>query len=157
MRKVMSFDGEHGANWDSEQDKGFFSSYAAIETSAKDCRFGVVVVDGKLERLSSMKREEFLEYLSWLFLADDDELQFMRAPVAINHHGLTGKEYLYVMETTYDNLYTRGRIFDAGDKIYVIVFVGRNVKDLTSSDAEHFLNSFRLRASQANRRARRSM
>jgi hypothetical protein len=87
-----------------------------------------------------------LKYLGAILIGDEDETQSMRVPRAVEHNGPTGKEYFYVRENAQGgDLFTRGRIFVAGGKIYVIVFVGRNAKDLTSTEAERFLNSFRLR------------
>jgi hypothetical protein len=150
--KVKSFDGKHGVDFDPEQNgKGNFS-YAAIETVPEDSRFGIIVLNGRSRFLRSQKREKSLEYLSWFLIADEDELQFMRPPVEAKQNGMIGKEYFYVKEVTInDPLFTRGRIFDTGNKIYVLVFIGRNTKDLTSPDAERFFNSFRLRQRNRNR------
>ena len=145
LRRVMSFDGEHGASLAPDQWNGWADCYAAIETTPEHSRFGIAVLNGRSRFTRSQKREKLLEHLSWLFFADDDELQFLRAPVAVRHNGLTGKEYFYIDTYGTSNLFTRGRIFDTGNKIYVIVFIGQNTKDLTSPDAERFLNSFRLR------------
>jgi hypothetical protein len=145
LRRVMSFEGEHGASLAPDQRNEWAYCYAAIETTPQDSRFGIAVINGRSRITRSQKREELLEYLSWIFFADDDELQFMRAPVVVRNKGLTGKEYFYIDTYGSGNLFTRGRIFDTGNKIYVIVFVGQNIKDLTSPDAERFLNSFRLR------------
>jgi hypothetical protein len=150
LRKVMSFSGEHGASLERDQKLEWASSYAAIETTPKDSRFGIIVVETKqlrkIDRI--MSRKELFEALSNSFLADDDELQFMKEPFEVKHNGLKGKEYLYVKENTINStdptLFTRGRIFDTNDKIYVLIFVGKDNKDLSSSDAERFLNSFRL-------------
>ncbi len=145
LLKVKSFDGEHGADFDPEQDGQWISSYASIETTRENSRFGIIVINGRLKVLRSKKREKYLESMSYLFFADDDETQFLRAPIAVKHNGIAGKEYLYIKESMHgSNLFTRGRIFDISNKIYVIVFRGQNVKDLTSLDAERFLNSFRL-------------
>lgn len=141
LRKVMSFDGEHGASLEPDQKEENVSCYAAIETTPEDSRFGVIVINLRGRLLGSSKGEDRLEYLSAILIGDEDETQLMRVPRAVEHNGLTGKEYFYVKDA---GLFTRGRIFVAGGKIYVIVFVGRNDKDLTSTDAERFLNSFRL-------------
>jgi len=128
----MSFDGDHGANLEPDQNIEWATCYAAIEGTPAESRFGIIVINHIAREmfLRSLKREKYLQYLSWLFFADDDELQFMRAPVAVKHNGLTGKEYLYIKESSYGDLYTRGRIFDTGNKTYVIVFVGQSIKTL---------------------------
>jgi hypothetical protein len=148
LQKVMSFEGEHGASLEPDQHIKWAACYAAIETSPEDSRFGIIAVETKSLRkaLRSMSREEFLTSLSYTFLADDDETQYLRAPVIVEHNGLTGKEYFYVKEHSLSCcLYIRGRIFDADNRIYVLVFVGQDEKDLGSPDAERFLNSFRVR------------
>ena len=149
LRKVMSFEGEHGASLEPDQEMKWASCYAAIETTHGDSRFGIIALEAKSLRKipRSMSRVEFLTSLSYTFLADDDETQYLRTPVVVNHNGLTGKEYFYVKgEHSFSCcLYIRGRIFDTGNRIYVLVFVGRDEKDLASPDAERFLNSFRVR------------
>jgi hypothetical protein len=146
--KVKSFDGKHGVDldFDPEQNGKGNYSYAAIDPVSRDSRFGIIVINGRSRFLRSQKREKSLEYLSWFLIADEDELQFMRPPVKVENNMLVGKEYFYVKDVTInDPLFTRGRIFDTGNKIYVLVFIGQNTKDLTSPDAERFFSSFRLR------------
>jgi hypothetical protein len=149
LRRVMSFEGERGANLVPDQNIGWATCYAGIETIPEESRFGIVVVNGKARTkfLRSQNLKKYLEYLSRLFIGDDDEAQFMRAPIVVNRNRLTGMEYIYVKEDTLNNvtLHTRGRIFDTGYKTYVLVFIGKNVEELTSPDAERFLSSFRLR------------
>jgi hypothetical protein len=150
LQRAMSFEGEHGASLEEDQRIGWASCYAAIETTPRDSRFGVIVINDRTRLHRSQKRETWLKYLARVFLADDDETQFLRAPTVVKHDGLAGKEYLYVKEDTLNfKLFTRGRIFDTGDKIYVIVFVGENTADLTSPDAERFLNSFQRQRRKA--------
>jgi hypothetical protein len=144
LRRVKSFEGEHGASLEPDQEIKGVSCYAAIETTPRDSRFGIIVVRAKGLRRIPMSREEFLRSLSYTFLADDDETQYMREPVSARQGGLSGKEYLYVKDSS-PSLFTRGRVFDAGGIFYVLVYVGRDEKDLASPDAERFLNSFRPR------------
>lgn len=149
LRRVMSFEGEHGASLEPDQEMKGAHCYAAIETTPGDSRFGVIAFKTSALRkvFRSTPREEFLVSLSYTFLADDDETQYLRAPVEIKHNGLRAREYFYVKASEHPHgsaLYTRGRIYDVGGNIYVTVFVGRNAQDLTSPDAERFLNSFRL-------------
>lgn len=156
LRKVMSFEGEHGASLEPDQEIKWASCYAAIETTPKDSRFGIIVLETKSLRkiLRSMSRDEALTSLSYTFLADDDETQYLKAPIEIKYNGLKGKEYFYVKESGYpygNKLFTRGRIFDVGSKIYVTIFVGQNAQDLTSPVAERFLNSFRSLRRNKNR------
>jgi hypothetical protein len=148
LREVMSFEGEHGANLEPNQKTEGGTRYAAIETTPEESRFGIIVVHERTRAkfLRSLKRDELLDYLSAVLIGDDDETQFMKAPVEVKYNGLTGREYFYVKDITInDPLFTRGRIFDTGKKMFILIFVGRDTKDLTSPDAERFLNSFRLR------------
>ena len=148
LRKVMSFAGEHGASLAPDQEMKGTSCYAAIETTPGDSRFGIIVLETKSlsKILRPTPRDEFLTSLSRTFLADDDETQYLRAPAAVKHNGLAGKEYFYVKEHSLSCcLYVRGRIFDTGSRIYILGFVGRDEKDLASPEAERFLNSFRAR------------
>jgi len=68
----------------------------------------------------------------------------------IKVNGLDGNEYTWAKERktfasgSTNELFKRGRIFDRGDKIYIIVFIGQNADELKSDAAERFLNSFRL-------------
>ena len=142
----MSFEGEHGASLEPDQKEKNVECYSAIETTPQDSRFGIIVINPAGKSLRSFKREELLEHLSVFLIGNDDESQFMRTPAAITRNGLSGKEYFYVREGSKGcDLCTRGRIFRVGNRLYVLVFVGQNVKDSTSVDAERFLNSFRLR------------
>ena len=149
LRRVMSFEGEHGANLEPDQNIGWATGYAAIETTPEESRFGILAINKRVRTklLRSQNLKEYLKFLSWTFIGDDDFTEFMRAPVVVKRNGLTGMEYTYIKEDALNNvtLYTRGRIFDTGSKTYVLVFVGKSIKDLTSTDAERFLNSFRLR------------
>jgi hypothetical protein len=148
LRKVMSFEGEHGASLEPDQKIQWATCYAAIETSPEDSRFGIIIIGTKFLRKIRrlMSRKELLTSLSYTFFADDDETQYLRRPVGVQQNGLTGREYFYVKEHSLSCcLYTRGRIFDAGSRIYVLVFVGRDSEDLRSPAANRFLNTFRLR------------
>jgi len=143
LRRVKSFEGEHGASLEPDQEIKGASCYAAIETTPRDSRFGIIAIRAKGLRRIRMSREEFLRSLSYTFLADDDETQYLREPVPVRQGGLSGREYLYVKDSS-PSLFTRGRVFDAGGIFYVLVYVGRDEKDLASPDAERFLKSFRL-------------
>ena len=142
--KVKSFDGKHGVDFDPEQNK-YGSSYIARENIDNDARFGIIALKGSTKIFKAQKRSRTIEGLSWLLIADEDELQFLKRPNEITSNGLRGREYFYIKDKTINSpLFTRGRIFDTGSVIYVLVFVGTNQDELTSSDAERFFNSFRL-------------
>lgn len=148
LREVASFDGEHGANLAQDQRYEWTSSYAVIETD-RNVRFGLNVVNGRLKDIRSQPRAELLWYLSAVLIGDEDNPD-AKIQKRINLKGLKGNEYFHIRENqifpngSTGEIHTRGRIFDTGDRIYVITFIGRNAKDLTSADAERFLNSFRL-------------
>lgn len=141
LRKVVWFEGEHGASLEPSQRMKGASCYAVVQTTPEESQFGVTVIDARGELSGSKRRAEFLDYLK-IFIGDDDRPEPESVKV-IRSGALAGKEYFYIKEN--GALYTRGRIFDAGDKIYVVVFVGRKAEDLTSPEAERFLNSFRAR------------
>ena len=147
LTRVKSFDGEHGINFDTDWDMRGITSYAAIETTLDDCRFGIVVVSGKARKMflrSSRPGRERFWYLSVIFIGDDDDATpDEEGEVRVN--GLNGREYFYIRDgvSNTGEIHTRGRIFDAGGRLYVVVFVGQKTDDLRSPDAERFLNSFR--------------
>jgi len=157
LREVASFDGEHGANLAADQKYGWATCYAVIETD-HDVRFGVDVVNSRLKDIRSQPRAKLLWYLSAVLIGDEDNPNpKIQKPVTAN--GLRGKEYFHIRENLAGNtgeIYTRGRIFDRGNRIYVVTFIGRDVKDLTSDDAERFLNSFRLLKRNTRGRHRRA-
>jgi hypothetical protein len=143
LREVMSFSGEHNASLDPDQKSGWCPCYAAIETTPEDSRFGVIVINARQKILRSQARDEkygLYWYLGAVLIGNEDEAE-PTSVKEIHVNGLKGKEYIY----TRGGVSTRGRIFETGGKIYVVVFVGKDDADLTSSDAERFLNSFRLR------------
>lgn len=143
LRKVESFSGEHNASLERDQRNDWASCYAAIETTPGDSRFGVVVINAGQKFFRSQLREDregLYWYLGAILIGNEDEPE-PTSVKEINVNGLKGREYIY----TRGGVSTRGRIFETGGKIYVIVFVGKDVADLTSSDSTRFLNSFRLR------------
>lgn len=143
--KVRSFDGEHGVDWDPNSFWPSSSAYVAIETTPEVCRFGIIVMNGNLKLYRSMQRKELLEALSVMLIGDDDDSR-PEIENVINSNGLKGREYFFIRDEqgSTGSIHTRGRILDTGSKIYIIVFVGQDTKELTSADAERFLNSFRL-------------
>jgi hypothetical protein len=140
LQRVTFFEGKHGASNEQglDADKNV-SYYAALQSTPKVREYGVIVIDEESKGLSPPEREKRVAGLEFL-IGGDDAIPTSERTVHAN--GLTGKEYVYAEEIA-DGIYTRGRIFDAGKKIYVIVFRGRTAEDLSSPDAERFLNSFR--------------
>ena len=123
-------------------------AYAGIEKPTDDDpRFGVIVVDKQSDRsfFSPKKREDYLQYFAWIFLGDEDETQFMRNPTPVRQNGLRGRDYIYVKVSEHQgDMFIRGRMFETSRRVFVLKFVGRDEKDLSSSDANLFLSSFRL-------------
>lgn len=153
LRAVQSFDGEHGVDYDPPQEnRQDVSAYAAIETEPEDCRFGIIIISGRTRAgfLRSQPRDKIFWYLSVMLIGDDDDPS-PDIEKEVDAGVVKGKEYFYIRdEQIFPNgrtgsIHTRGRIFDTGQKLYVLVFVGQKTSDLTSPDAERFLNSFRLR------------
>lgn len=157
LRAVASFDGEHGASISPDQSYTWAASYAVIETDPERLRFGVNVVNGRLKDIRSQPRKNLLWYLSAVLIGDEDNPD-AKIEKRVTVNGLKGNEYFHIRENLSGNsgkIYTRGRIFDQGNQIYVITFIGSDAKELTSVDAERFLNSFRLLKRQSRRRGRR--
>jgi hypothetical protein len=160
LREVASFDGEHGANLSPDQKYAWATCYAVIEPGREDARFGVNIVNGHLKDIRSQPRAKLLWYLSAVLIGDDDAPN-PKIQKSITVNGLRGNEYFHIRDENAGGgnqspLYTRGRIFDSGDRIYVVTFIGQNQKDLTSADAERFLNSFRLVKHRTRARQRRA-
>lgn len=148
MRRVTWFEGKHGAEIepDPDVDKDVIS-YAAIQSEPKAREYGVVVINGKSKEISSKGRGDRVDGL-WFLIGGDDATPTSERSVRVN--GFIGREYVYAKEIS-DERYARGRIVDTGENIYVIVFVAQAAEDLTSSDAERFLNSFHPQRSKVKR------
>lgn len=140
LRRVTFFEGKTGASSEAglDVDKNV-SSYAALQSAPKVREYGVIVIDGRSKELDPVERRKRVAGLDFV-IGGDDATPTSKSTVQAN--GLTGKEYVYAKEIG-DGIYTRGRVFDAGKRIYVIVFRARTAEDLGSPDAERFLNSFR--------------
>lgn len=142
LREVVSFSGEHQATLEPDQKSWWCPCYAGYETDPGESRFGVVVVNARQKYIRSQPREGrygLYQYLGAMVIGNEDEPE----PTSVKEigvNGLRGKEFIY----TRGGVATRGRMFETGGRIYVVVFVGKNEKDLASPDAERFLNSFRL-------------
>jgi hypothetical protein len=152
LTKVGAFSGEHGAALEPIEGEDNSQVYAAPEGIPEDARFGIVVVKAR-PFVSQIKRDKAIDYLSWILLGDEDELQFMKPSKKIICNGLVGREYFYIKEPTINSpMFTRGRIFDTGQKIYILIFIGKDAQDLSSADADRFFNSFQLTKHQTKKR-----
>lgn len=142
LYRVSWFEGKHGATL--EPDEGFDedgAAYVALQGTPKKRQYGIVVRDVTAEERSEYRRGDFGG--NNFIIGGDDATPTLEQAVRLN--GLNGREYVYAREISADT-YTRGRIFYAGSRLYVIVFVASTPGDLMSADASRFLNSFRIRA-----------
>jgi len=141
LYEVPWFEGKHGPSLEAEEgrEKGR-RAFVALQGIPKKRQFGVLVLDVPREYRAAFSRKEFggLHFV----IGGDDATATSQKVVRIN--GLTGREYVYAHEIAEDT-FTRGRIFYARRRIYIIVFVGTSAEDLSSKEAERFLNSFRIR------------
>ena len=141
LYEVSWFEGIHGPSIEPEEgrEKGG-RAFVALQGSPRKRQFGVVVQDVlPQERRRFLKRDFGGLYF---VIGGDDATPTTEKVVRVN--GLVGREYLYSNAISEDT-YTRGRIFYAAGRIYIIVFVGTSAEDLVSQDADRFLNSFRIR------------
>jgi hypothetical protein len=141
LYEVSWFEGKHGPSL--EPDESFEKdgrAFVALQRTPKKRQFGVVVQRVPREERRPLARGEFGGL--YFLIGGDDATPTSEKTVHVN--GLTGREYVYAKEISEDT-YTRGRIFYAAGHLYIIVFVGTSAEDLSSQEADRFLNSFRLR------------
>jgi hypothetical protein len=152
VRISKSAEDKNEANLERAQEENFASNVSIYKDTAgshQEGKFMILVVNAKAKIFDSLSRHALLTYLSVMLIGDDDDPQPSRE-VAIKVNGLNGKEYVWAKQKKFfengssGEMFKRGRIFDRGDKIYVIVFVGQNAAELNSHITERFLNSFRL-------------
>ena len=157
LKRVVSFEGEHGASFKASQSMEWAICYSGIESAPEDSRFGIVTIR-KTKSFFSQPRDKLLWYLSAVLIGDDDNAE-SKSEKDLYINGSKGKEYFHVREShpfsngSTSSIHTRGRIFDAGDEIYVIVYRGRDADDLISSDAQRFLDSFLISKNRKNRKS----
>ena len=141
LYEVTWFEGKHGPSIEPEEDrKNGGRAFVALQGTPKKRQFGVVVQNVPREERAAFVRKEFGGL--YFVIGGDDATATSQKIVRVN--GLTGREYVYAKEIAEDT-YTRGRIFYAQGRIYIIVFVGTSAEDLGSQEADRFLNSFRIR------------
>ena len=146
--RIATSKNEAGLDQDQENSLDSFTSIYEDKV-APESKFRILVVNGRAKMFNSISRGNLLTYLSVMIIGDDDDPQPTSERV-IEMNGLKGKEYVWGKESktleygrTFE-MFKRGRIFDRGDKIYILVFIGDNAAELKSPIAERFLNSFRL-------------
>ena len=142
LRRVRYYEGEHGIGdkWTTKEEARGSVVYVAQQSApqARDYAILAANIPKKHRPLS----KDNIDYLKWWIGGDDDSEPTSVADVEVN--GLKGKEYTYAHDIALDR-YTRGRIFDAGEKVYILIFKSSAAEDLSSDAAMRFLNSFRLR------------
>jgi hypothetical protein len=148
LRRVRYYEGEHGIGdaWTTEEEARGSIVYVAQQSSPKAREYAVLVADIPKDRRPLSADD--IDYLKW-WIGGDDESEPTSA-LDVNVNGLQGKEYIYATDIAFDR-YTRGRIFDGGDQVYILIFKSSTAADLSSKAATRFLDSFRLRKQSSNR------
>ena len=159
VRISKTADSKSEASLTSEQMDSLASHISIHEAAAAPDevgKFQILVVNAKAKILDSISRQNLLTYLSVMLIGDDDD-PWPTSQTIIKANGLTGKEYVWAKKAKvfeYGStleIFRRGRIFDQGDKIYVLVFDGESAAELKSPLADRFLNSFRLHTTKPSR------
>ena len=142
FRRVRWYEGEHGIgdSWTTKAEARGGVVYVAQETTPYARDYAVLALD--IPKAKRPLSQETLEYLKWWIGGDDESEPTSTGDVEVN--GLKGKEYVYAHNIALDR-FTRGRIFDGGDRVYIFIFKSSFPDDLSSDSATRFLNSFRIR------------
>lgn len=142
FRRVRYYEGEHGIGdaWTTKEEAWGSIVYVAQQPAPNAREYAVLVADVPQKRRPLSAAD--IDYLKWWIGGDDESKPTGVMDVDVN--GLKGKEYIYAKVISLDR-YTRGRIFDGGEKVYILIFKSSNPEDLSSGEATRFLNSFRLR------------
>jgi hypothetical protein len=162
LKRVKAFDAEHGVHSDPELDKEGVRSYVSAERDEESVRFGIVIfpkhVVGKY--LTLMTKEKWQKGIAVLFFGDDDESQFLSKPKKVKNNGFGGTEYVFLNVDKANrgaaDLYSRGRIFEHRGDFFLLIFVGKNGKDLFSKDTNEFFDSFEFLKKQSKIRRNES-
>lgn len=102
------------------------------------------MVQLKKQMVQLKKQEDVLDYFALMALGDDDAPSYLSSPKDINSNGLSGKEYNYIDTDEPFKHFSRGRLIESTDRLFILVFNGKNEDDLTSSDASQFFDSFEI-------------
>lgn len=142
FRRVRYYEGEHGVGdaWTTKDEARGSIVYVAQQSAPTARDYVILAVD--IPRNRRPLSAEDIDYLKWWIGGDDESEPTNVSDVTLG--GLKGKEYIYANAISLDR-YTRGRIFDGGDKVYILIFKSSTSRDLSSDAATRFLNSFRLR------------
>ena len=141
FRRVRYYEGEHGIgdSWTTKAEARGGVVYVAQESKPLPRDYAILVID--IPKAKRPVSQDTLDYLKWWIGGDDDSEP--TSTTEIEAHGIKGKEYLYARDIAL-NRYTRGRIFNAGKRVYILIFKSSKPEDLNSKSALRFLNSFRL-------------
>jgi hypothetical protein len=141
LYEVGWFEGKHGPSFEPDEDfdKGG-AAYVALQETPVKRQYGIVVLDASQEARDEYRRGDFGG--NYFIIGGDDATPTSEEIVRVN--GLRGREYVYAQAITEDT-YTRGRIFYAAGRLYIVVFVAATAEDLMSAEATRFLDSFRIR------------
>lgn len=142
LYEVSWFEGKHGPSLEPDEvfDADGLLAFVALQRSPLARQYGIVVWDVPLEDRPEYRKGN-LGSTNFVIGGDDADPTTVRE---VNVNGLRGKEYVFAEQITEDT-YTRGRVFYARGRLYILVFVATTAADLASSDADRFLSSFRLR------------
>jgi hypothetical protein len=142
LYKVSWFEGKHGPSFEPDEgfDKGGVSAHVGLQRNPLARQYGVVIWEVPLAERAEYRRGN-LGSTNFVIGGDDADPTAVKD---VNVNGLKGKEYVFAKQISEDT-YTRGRVFYARGRLYMLVFVATTAADLSSGDADRFLNSFRLR------------
>lgn len=142
LHRVRYYEGEHGIGdaWTTKEEARDSIVYVAQQSSPEAREYAVLVAGIPKERRPLSVGD--IDYLKWWVGGDDESKPTGASEVNVN--GLKGREYIYAGEISTER-YTRGRIFDGGDQVYILIFKSSTAEDLSSDAAIRFLNSFRVR------------
>jgi hypothetical protein len=151
LRQVTWFEGKHGISLEPiDGSDRSVTAFATVESNPS--QFGIVIW-----RVPEEDRKKFnrLDFGGTYFIIGGDDATATTKKI-VKQNGLIGREYVYDQGISEDT-YTRGRIFYARGRLYILVFVARRARDLASPMADRFLNSFRIhkvrpRSSRGTRR-----
>lgn len=154
LYEVSSFEGKHGPTLDAERGfDNFGHAFVALQKTSMERQFGIVVRNFSKKEQKELGRDLVHGNVDGFqfMIGGDDTTPTNEKVVRVN--GLVGREYTYAKEITSDT-YARGRIFFVNNRFYFVIFVTSKAEDLSSADAERFLNSFRLRRTQTKSKRR---
>ncbi|MGH9949501.1 MAG: hypothetical protein ACRD6X_20190 [Pyrinomonadaceae bacterium] len=116
-------------------------------------RFSVLRIDLDLipgfdKESKKLSEDDLVSYFAVMYTGEDDESQCLSEATLIDNGGIKGREYTYVLDDRANNgggkLYTRSRLFLRNRKLFIVKFEGTKRDELTSSDANRFLTTFRM-------------